>query len=446
MMEITLSAEDMAALAIALLSNDAAEQCAVLYASQTRRADGRVRLLVREIDVPRQDEYAAQSDYEAVLIPHYVARVTKRARRERQSLIFAHSHPGSSPPEFSRADYEGEEHLARFLEWRNPDNVHAALVMSRGGVEARQLAMREKACVIALGERRTVLSDPNAASGTSSAALFDRQIRAFGEAGQRAIETLRVAIVGLGGTGSIIAQYLAHLGVRRFILVDPDTLEESNLNRVIGSAAPDVGRPKVDVAADAIFRIAPAAELQRVQGNVVRAQIARTLTEADFLFGCTDSHGSRAVMQQVAYQYLIPCIDMGSTITTTEGNLTGVFGRVQLLAPGLGCFTCSGLLDSEEVRRDLMSPFERRLDPYISGERIPAPAVISINGTVSSLALTMFMAVVTGIPSDARYLLYNALKSTLRNVRVTPTNNCYICSRAGALARGDSVPLYARAD
>jgi molybdopterin/thiamine biosynthesis adenylyltransferase len=444
-MEITLSADDMAVLAVALLSNDAAEHCAVLYASQTRRADGLVRLLVREIDVPRQDEYAVQSEYKAVLAPPCVARVTKRARRERQSLIFAHSHPGSSPPEFSRTDDEGEEHLARFLEWRNPDNVHAALVMNHGGLEARQLATRERARVIALGERRTVLSDPSA-TAAAPAALFDRQVRAFGEAGQRAIERLRVVIVGLGGTGSIIAQYLAHLGVRRFILVDPDTLEESNLNRVLGSTALDVGRPKVDVAADAILRIEPTAELQRVQGNVVHAQTARTLTDADFLFGCTDSHGSRAVMQQVAYQYLIPYIDMGSTITTTEGTLSEIFGRVQLLAPGLACFACSSLLDSEEVRRDLMSPFERRLDPYISGERIPAPAVISINGTVSSLALTMFMAVVTGIPNDARHLLYNALRSTLRNVRVTPTNNCYICSRAGALARGDLVPLYARAD
>lgn len=445
MMEITLTAEDMAALEAALLSNDAAEHCAVLYASQTRRADALVRLLVREIDIPRQDEYAVQGECEAVLTPHCVARVTKRARREQQSLIFAHSHPGSSPPEFSRTDDEGEKHLARFLGWRHPNNVHAALVMSRGGLEARPLAMREKARVIALGERRTVLSDPSAAVATPTA-LFDRQIRAFGEAGQRAIETLRVAIVGLGGTGSIIAQQLAHLGVRRFILVDPDTLEETNLNRVVGSAAPDIGRPKVDVAADAIIRIAPTAEVQRVQGNVVRAQTARALTDADFLFGCTDSHGSRAVLQQVAYQYLIPCIDMGSTITTTEGTLSGVFGRVQLLAPGLACFTCSGLLDSEEVRRDLMSPFERKLDPYISGERLPAPAVISINGTVSSLSTTMFMAVVTGIPSDARHLLYNALKSTLHNVRVTRTDNCYICSRAGALARGDSVALYARDD
>lgn len=444
-MEITLSAEDAAALEAALLSNHAAEQCAILYAFQTTRADGLVRLLVQALEIPGQDDYLTQGEYEAVLTPHCVARVSKRARRNRQSLIFVHSHPGSSPPEFSWVDDDGEEHLARFLAWRHPDNIHAALVISRGGLQARRLGTREIARVVALGKRRIVLSDQTTAR-SAPARRFDRQILAFGDAGQRAIETLRIAIVGLGGTGSIISEQLAHLGVRSFVLVDPDVLEETNLNRVVGSVPGDVGRPKVDVAAEAITRIAPLAEIKRVQGDVVRAQVARLLTNADFVFGCTDSHGSRAVLQQVAYQYLIPCIDVGSTITTQGGSLTGVFGRVQFLAPGFGCFTCSGLLDSEEVRRDLMSPFEKKLDPYISGERIPAPAVISINGTVSSLASTMFMAIIMGLPSDARHLLYNALASTLRNVHVTSADNCYICSRAGALARGDSVSLYARDD
>ncbi len=445
MIEITLSAEDTHTLETALLSTNALEQCAILYASQTRRKDGSVRLLVRTIELPDQDDYIAQGECQAVLTPICVARASKRARREQQSLIFAHSHPGTSPPEFSWVDDDGEQHLARFLAWRNPGIIHAALVMSRGGVRARRLGAREEARVVSLGESRSVLFDPVEAT-PAPPGRFDRQIRAFGEAGQSRMEALRVAIVGLGGTGSIVAEQLAHLGVCGFVLVDPDILEESNLNRVVGSSAADIGRPKVDIAADAIARIAPRANVECIKGDVVRAQVARVLTEGDFIFGCTDSHGSRSVIQQIAYQYLIPCVDMGSTITTTDGSLTGVFGRVQLLAPGFSCLSCSGLLDSEEVRRDLMSPFERKMDPYISGERIPAPSVISINGTVSSLASTMFMAIVAGVPSSARYLVYNALKSTLRNVRATPTENCYICSRAGVLARGDSVALYARDD
>lgn len=444
MIEITLSDLDATALEKALLG-DVSEQCAILYASETRRTDGLVRLLVREIETPSREDYIARGEYEAVLGPHYVARVTKRAMREGLSMTFAHSHPGSSIPQFSSADDEGEEHLARFLNWRHPTNIHAALVLSRGGLRARRLGTRMEARVISLGERRSVLFDPTETTETVWG-QFDRQVRAFGLAGQRAIERLRVAIVGLGGTGSIIAQQLVHLGVHDFILIDPDVVEESNLNRVVGSTAADVTRSKVDLAAGSIRRVTPSARITSVRDDVTRSRTARTLTEADFIFGCTDSHGSRVVLQQVSYQYLIPCIDMGSTITASAGTLTGIFGRVQLLAPGLACLNCSGLLDSEEVRRDMMSPFERQLDPYIAGEHVPAPAVISINGTVSSLAITMFMAIVTGIPSRARYLVYNALNSTLRNVRATRADNCYICSRSGSVARADSVSLYARDD
>jgi len=445
MIEITLSSDHFGALERALLSDDVAEQCVILYASQTRRSDGLTRLLVRELETPAPADYAAQGEYEAVLTPACVARVTKRARRARQSLVFAHSHLGSASPQFSPADDEGENHLARFLRWRQPGSLHAALVMSRGGLQARELDAGTAARVVVLGETRSVFSDPSVPA-EALATQFDRQVRAFGEAGQRAIEALRVAIVGLGGTGSIIAQQLTHLGVRNFVLVDPDVLEETNLNRVVGSVPADVNRAKVDVAADAILRLAPKALVLRVPNNVVRAGTARVLTDVDFIFGCTDSHGSRAVLQQVAYQYLIPCIDMGSTIASSDGRLISAYGRVQLLAPGLACLTCSNLLDSEEVRRDMMSEFEKKSDPYVTGERVRAPAVISINGTVSSLAATMFMAVVAGVPSQGRHLLYDVLRSMLRKVRATPTHNCYICSQAGALARGDNASLYARDD
>jgi molybdopterin/thiamine biosynthesis adenylyltransferase len=57
---------------------------------------------------------------------------------------------------------------------------------------------------------------------------YDRQIRAFGVAGQNILKSLRVGIVGLGGTGSIVLQELAHLGVTDFLLLDPDVVEESN--------------------------------------------------------------------------------------------------------------------------------------------------------------------------------------------------------------------------
>jgi molybdopterin/thiamine biosynthesis adenylyltransferase len=195
-----------------------------------------------------------------------------------------------------------------------------------------------------------------------------------------------------------------------------------------------------------ITRISANAIVNRIVGDVTRTKTARELRGADFIFSCTDSHGSRAVIQQLAYQYLIPCVDMGSIVTAGGGHITGIHGRVQALAPGLPCFTCCELLDSEQVRRDMLNAEERHRDPYIQGAHEPAPAVISINGTVTSMAMTMFLAIAIGVPSEARHILYDARVPLLRTVAFARNPNCYICSPQGVLGRGDLQSLFTRDD
>jgi len=358
-----------------------------------------------------------------------------------------HSHPGEHAPHFSATDAEGEDHLARFMKRRGHGNVpHAALVMSRGGARGRVLGEWEEIRVTAIGPTRRVVFEPGAVTTSWPADVFDRQVRVFGAAAQQTLQALRVAIVGLGGTGSIVAQHLVHLGVRDLLLIDPDTIELSNLNRVANATPRHVGEPKVDVAAQYVRAVAPNARVDTLRADIISASTARSLRDVDLIFGCTDSHGSRAVLQQVAYQFLIPCIDMGTTIAVVKDQITHIYGRVQLLAPGLACFTCGGLLDSNEVRRDMMTPFERQADPYISGAREPAPAVMSLNGTVASLAVTMLLAFVAGVPSDARHVLYDARRSALRNIRAERDPRCFVCSPFGALARGEAWPLLTRQD
>lgn len=442
MMEIVIAEADYTTIKSELCAEDA-EKCAILFAAQTARRDGTLRLLVREIQWPISADYSRRGRLEAELTPDFVARITKRARREKSAVVFVHSHPGTAPPHFSVIDDEGEELLSAFLVHRHPGLIHAALVISQGGARARRLGRNEEIRIISVGSRRELIFDPSA-DAPSLSKHFDRQVRAFGIEGQHALERLRIAIVGLGGTGSIVAQQLVHLGVRDFMLIDPDVVEPTNLNRIPNAFSADIGKPKTEIAARYIRQVAKDSNIQCIEADVVETKIARALTEADLLFGCTDSHGSRAVIQQVAYQYLIPYIDMGVTLIARKGAMTHVYGRVQLLAPGLACLTCSALLDPEQVRRDMLTSFERQADPYIQGDREPAPAVMSLNGTVSSLAVTMLLAVVAGVPTQARHVLYNAITSVMRTVRSTPQADCYVCSRKGAFARGDSWPLFAR--
>lgn len=442
MNELTISKTDADRVAKEILGGEI-ERCAVLFASRVDRDDGGVRFIVREIEFPDLENYTKQTAVTAELSPAFVAKVSKNAHKRGDSIIFVHSHLGEAHPDFSQLDDLGESRLASFLAVRTPGVPHGSLVVSAGGWRGRQLGTSNPIKIVSIGERRDVLFEPSHC-GEPIQPIFDRQVRAFGEAGQRVMESLTVAIVGLGGTGSVAAEQLAHLGVRRFILIDPDRVEATNLNRVIGATKGDIDRPKVEVAASLIATIAPEALVKCVQGDITRTPVARELISADFLFSCTDSHGSRAVIQQVAYQYLIPCVDVGSILTATDGRITGIHGRIQALAPGLPCFTCSGLINAEEVRRDMMNEEERRLDLYILGAREPAPAVISINSTVTSLAVTMFMAITLGIQSQGRYVLYNASKPSLRSVTANRNPKCYICSPSGVLGRGDAQVLFTR--
>jgi len=376
------------------------------------------------------------------LKPEFVSEAVQRARRNGESVIFVHTHPFAFN-QFSEIDDAGERELAPFLKGRIPNVPHAALLLTPETSIARELGTHKSLRVIGVGVS-TVWGEKVVPD--ESAERYDRQIRAFGISGQQALKSLRVGIVGLGGTGSIVLQELLYLGVRDFVLLDPDTVEETNLNRLVGATPSSLRKPKVAVAAAWAKRINRKITVATKKDSALRAEVTRSLADVDFLFCCTDSHGSRAVLNQFAYQYLVPAIDMGVVIATAKGKVTHVAARTQMLAPGLACMACGNLLDAEQVRRDLMTDFERQQDPYIVGQPEPAPAVISLNATIASMAITMFLNATVGIPGDARFLNYNAMTGTCRPVLSIPHPSCIVCSHRGALARGDEWPLPARQD
>ncbi|HEY9158074.1 hypothetical protein [Candidatus Binatus sp.] len=195
MIELVLAADDIAAIRSELTGGET-EACSILFAAQTSRKDGTIRLLVREVEFAAPDDYRRRGPAEAELSPEFVARVTKRARRETSVLVFVHSHLGNRAPRFSSIDGKGERLLADFLARRHPDCAHAALVISVGGMQARRLGTDEGIRVVSIGATREVLFDP-AYEVPSISEQYDRQIRAFGRAGQESLQRLRVAIVGL---------------------------------------------------------------------------------------------------------------------------------------------------------------------------------------------------------------------------------------------------------
>lgn len=404
-------------------------------------------LLIDEIRVATPADYVVQEAHRLEFAPSFLASAVKAARDRCQSLILVHTHPECVDPEFSVVDDDGEALLIPAISARAQTGVHGALVVGKSGFKAR-VYVDEKPepveKVIEVGSR--VFAYVREGAAGSVAEIFDRNVRALGQSGQRVLGRTRVGIVGLGGTGSIVAEQLAYLGVRSFVLIDNDPLAATNLNRVVGTVPDDVGVQKVVCCQRHIDRISAGhATVDAIVGSVLDQSVARHLLDCDAVFNCTDTHASRAIVNQLSYQYFIPAIDLGVRIDAQDGEISAMAGRVQMLAPELACLQCQALLDPEIVRRELLSEDARRADPYIVGEDVPQPSVISLNGTIASLAVTTFLGAWIGLPIQGRRLNYRIREGLVRGVSSQPNPDCIVCSKSrGAFGKGESWPVFWR--
>jgi ThiF family len=126
---------------------------------------------------------------------------------------------------------------------------------------------------------------------TSDIQFYDRQIRMFGKIGQERLSTCRVGVVGLGGIGSLVVEYLARIGVRHFVLIDDDKVEASNLSRIVGASPSDAVNnvPKTAIAKRLILQCDDRAEVYLIEDDVAKESVARRLVNCDYLFLAADS-------------------------------------------------------------------------------------------------------------------------------------------------------------
>jgi len=261
---------------------------------------------------------------------------------------------------------------------------------------------------------------------------FSRQILAFGEEGQRRIAAVKAGIVGLGGTGSLITQMLAYLGVQEFILVDDDIVEESNLNRLVGASGEDARNktPKIEVAKRVIRSVNPSAKIKSIFENLRSEQALDCLCgEPEIIFGCVDNDSARLILTELAAAYEKTLIDSGTEIINTE-DFQEFGGRVIVARPGDFCLLCAGEIDTEAARQELESDKEkdcRQALGYGLGEKVPSPAVISLNGIIAGLAVTEFAMLVTGLRPYNRKVTYKGMRGVFRESLDEKKDNCFIC-------------------
>jgi hypothetical protein len=196
--------------------------------------------------------------------------------------------------------------------------------------------------------------------------------------------TCSVGLIGLGGGGSHLVQQLAHIGIGNFLLVDPDRVEESNLNRLVGATVEDAARAslKTTVATRLINSVNPSARVE--VANKKWQDCHHLLRGCDVVFGSVDTYRDRYELEITSRRYLVPYIDIGMDVHHVDGEFV-VAGQVILSSPGALCMRCLGFL-----RDDLLA---REAEQY--GAAGGRPQVIRANGILASIAIGVFTQLLT---------------------------------------------------
>lgn len=149
---------------------------------------------------------------------------------------------------------------------------------------------------------------------------YDRQSLMFGDQGQAILVGQKVGVIGAGGAGSLIVEYLARLGVGHLVVIDPERIDRTNLPRVVGSRVRDahvwltdprrpvfvralgkrLATPKVRIARRVARQANPNIRIEALQADVTMDDVAMKLIDCDYLFLAADSMQARLVFNALA--------------------------------------------------------------------------------------------------------------------------------------------------
>lgn len=469
---ITIANRDYESLQSHLFPGDGDEHGAILACGISETEDGS-RLLVREVFLAEEgkDFVAGQRGYKQ-FTTSFVADRSSYCRANSLAYVTAHNHGGSGKSvEFSTDDLRSHERGYPALVQITGKPV-TALVFTESAVAGDifiDTDRHELASATVLGPTVRKLHPTPADSPELTDGTYDRQARMFGDCGQDILSGLKVAVIGVGGGGSLVNEMIARLGVGHILAIDPDKVEESNLPRIVGATHRDALGilPGVNLAllrrlakhtirfkvavAERVARAAnPRVRFEAVQGDVTTPDIAHRLLNCDFVFLATDTMRSRLLFNQVVHQYLIPGAQIGAKVPIHEdGNVGQVRVVVRPVMPDTGCLWCGGAISPEQLNREALSTEERERQRYVDDPDVHEPSVITLNALGASQAVNDLLFMFTGLHEPKTQLHGRFQWSRERRwqeIKDKPRDECLHCGRGSksVYALGDGRRLQTR--
>lgn len=335
----------------------------------------RFTAIVTELVLPADGDRLLHGN--VAFLPQYLHRVLAGVP-EGCGIAFLHGHPGGGWQGMSDDDVVAErDRLAGAVGGRTGlplvgltrglDGTWSGRAWIRNA--PRSYKRRETLSVRVVGPQLKTSFHPD----EPLAKVTDSQVATlsvWGEAAQQQLVRARVGVVGLGSVGSLVAESLSRMGLRRLTYIDFDKLERRNLDRTAGSTDADVeaGLLKVQLAARNAVHSSTATdlELRPVPESVLSPAGLAAALDCDVLFSCVDRPWPRYLLNTLAYSHLIPVIDGGITARVkSDGTPQHVAWRIHTVGPGHACLVCLGQLRLSDVALDRAGKLD---DPdYIEG-------------------------------------------------------------------------------
>jgi len=233
-----------------------------------------------------------------------------------------------------------------------------------------------------------------------------------GPEGQSRLLESSVLVVGVGGLGSPIVQYLAAAGVGRLGLADDDTIELSNLQRQIVHGTDDVGRPKVESAAEAIAELNPDVTVEQYPDAVTAETAPSLVADYDVVVDASDNFPTRYLLNDACVLAGVPLVH--GAIYQFEGQATTI------QAGGKPCYRC---LYPE-------APPEGTIPDCAE-----AGVLGVLPGTVGTIQATEAIKLLldVGEPLVGRLLVYDAAAMTMETIPIRPNPECPVCGDEPAI-------------
>jgi molybdopterin/thiamine biosynthesis adenylyltransferase len=317
--------------------------------------------IISEIILPKAKERKVHGNVS--FTSEYFMRALEIAARKNEGLVFMHSHPFPGWQGMSNDDIVAETKMAptTFAMTKLPllgltignDEAWSARFWIKSLKKKRTYLRNWCENVRVVGKQIQVTFNDDLLKPNFDAGKQLRTISAWGKKTQEDISRLKIGIVGLGSVGSIVAEILARTGVSNFTLIDFDSVEEKNLDRLTNVFKKDIGKAKVKVIRNAIKKSAssPKPIIESVEYSVCEKEGFEKALDCDILFSCVDRPWPRQVLNFISYAHLIPVIDGGILVRTNKTNtkIIGSDWKAQTIGNERACLECLGQYKSENA-------------------------------------------------------------------------------------------------